>query len=163
MNSNLKTLSEKIQTLSAEQITEVEDFEEFLRYRRQDRELARAAATVSSPALEAIWNNPEDDVYDAVSHPQEARRSRHLRSGGAPPSDRGCVGLEVTAEILCSCVQPSPFDKLRAGSSGLALSFSAAVQPRHKCTMCHTASAAKLICLGLNSFFMSCSLSPFPG
>jgi Protein of unknown function (DUF2281) len=66
MNSNLKTLSEKIQTLSAEQITEVEDFVEFLRYRRQDRELARAAARVSSPALEAIWNNPEDDVYDAV-------------------------------------------------------------------------------------------------
>ena len=66
MNSNLKTLSEKIQTLSAEQITEVEDFVEFLRHRRHDRELARAAATVSSPALEAIWNNPEDDVYDAV-------------------------------------------------------------------------------------------------
>jgi len=66
MNSNLKILSEKIQTLSAEQITEVEDFVEFLRYRRHDRELARAAATASSPALEAIWNNPEDDVYDAV-------------------------------------------------------------------------------------------------
>src|SRR5271169_2050875 len=44
MNSNLKTLSEKIQTLSAEQITEVEDFVEFLRYRGQDRELARSAA-----------------------------------------------------------------------------------------------------------------------
>jgi hypothetical protein len=66
MNSNLNTLSEKIQTLSAEQITEVEDFVEFLRYRGQDRELARSAATLSSPALEAIWNNPEDDVYDAV-------------------------------------------------------------------------------------------------
>jgi hypothetical protein len=32
MNSNLKTLSEKIQTLTPEQITEVEDFVEFLRY-----------------------------------------------------------------------------------------------------------------------------------
>jgi hypothetical protein len=51
MNSNLNTLSEKIQTLSAEQITEVEDFVEFLRYRGQDRELARSAATLSSPAL----------------------------------------------------------------------------------------------------------------
>ena len=30
MNSNLNNLSEKIQTLSAEQITEVEDFVEFL-------------------------------------------------------------------------------------------------------------------------------------
>jgi hypothetical protein len=66
MNSNRNTLSEKIQTLSAEQITEVEDFVEFLRHRGQDGELARSAARVSSPAFEAIWNNPEDDVYDAV-------------------------------------------------------------------------------------------------
>ena len=66
MDSNRQTLSKKIETLSAEQIAEVEDFVEFLRHRRHDRELARAAATVSIPALEAIWNNPEDDVYDAV-------------------------------------------------------------------------------------------------
>jgi hypothetical protein len=66
VNSKPKTLSEKIQTLSGEQITEVEEFVEFLRHREQDRELARSAATVSSPALEAIWNNPEDDVYDAL-------------------------------------------------------------------------------------------------
>jgi uncharacterized protein YaaN involved in tellurite resistance len=66
MNSNLNSLSDKIQTLSAEQISEVEDFVEFLRQRGQDRELVRSAATVSTPALEAIWNNPEDDVYDAV-------------------------------------------------------------------------------------------------
>lgn len=66
MNSNLNTLSEKIQTLSAEQITEVEDFVEFLRFRRQDRELTRSAAAMSTPAFESIWNNPEDDVYDAL-------------------------------------------------------------------------------------------------
>jgi hypothetical protein len=66
MDSNRQTLSKKIETLSAEQIAEVEDFVEFLRHRGQDRELARAAATASSPALEAIWSNPEDDVYDAV-------------------------------------------------------------------------------------------------
>ena len=66
MASNRNTLSKKLETLSAEQIAEVEDFIEFLRYRGQDRELARAAASASSPVLEAIWNNPEDDVYDAV-------------------------------------------------------------------------------------------------
>ena len=66
MDSNRDTLSKKIETLSGEQIAKVEDFVEFLRHRGQDRELARAAATASSPALEAIWNNPEDDVYDAV-------------------------------------------------------------------------------------------------
>ena len=43
MNSNLNSLSDKIQTLSAEQISEVEDFVEFLRQRGQDRELVRSA------------------------------------------------------------------------------------------------------------------------
>jgi len=66
MNKNVNTLSERIQTLSAEQITEVEDFVEFLRFRGQDRELTRSAAAVSAPAFEAIWSNPEDDVYDAL-------------------------------------------------------------------------------------------------
>jgi hypothetical protein len=66
MNSNANTLSEKIQTLSTEQITEVEDFVEFLRFRGQERELTRAAGAVSAPAFEAVWNNPEDDAYDAI-------------------------------------------------------------------------------------------------
>jgi len=66
MNSNLNSLSDKIQTLSAEQITEVEDFVEFLRHGGQNRALVRSAATMSTAALEAVWNNPEDDVYDAV-------------------------------------------------------------------------------------------------
>ncbi len=66
MNSNVNTLSEKIQTLSAEQIPEVEDFVEFLRFRGQERELTRAAAGVSAPAFEAVWNNPKDDAYDAI-------------------------------------------------------------------------------------------------
>jgi hypothetical protein len=66
MSLNLNILSEKIQTLSAEQISEVEDFVEFLRVRGQERELTRAAAAVSAPAFAAVWNNPEDDVYDAL-------------------------------------------------------------------------------------------------
>jgi hypothetical protein len=66
MNSKPSTLSEKIQTLSAEQITAVEDFVEFLRFRSQEREMVRSAAIASSPVLEVIWNNPEDDVYDAL-------------------------------------------------------------------------------------------------
>jgi hypothetical protein len=66
MNSNLNTLSEKIQTLSAEQITEVEDFVESLRFRGQERAFVRSVTAVSTPAFESIWNNPEDDVYDAL-------------------------------------------------------------------------------------------------
>ena len=63
---NLDTLSEKIQTLSSEQIAEVADFVEFLRLRGQEREMTRAAAAISAPAFEAVWKNTEDDVYDAL-------------------------------------------------------------------------------------------------
>ncbi|HTW44146.1 MAG TPA: hypothetical protein VMD58_01255 [Acidobacteriaceae bacterium] len=64
---NLAThLAEKIQTLNTEQLAEVEDFIDFLRLRAQDRETTRSAARLSEPAFEAIWNNPEDDAYDAL-------------------------------------------------------------------------------------------------
>jgi hypothetical protein len=66
MNSNASALTEKIQSLSAEQIVEVEDFVEFVRLRGQERRLARAASTVSTAAFEAVWNNPEDAAYDAL-------------------------------------------------------------------------------------------------
>jgi hypothetical protein len=66
MNSNASTLTEKIHSLSAEQIVEVEDFVEFVRLRGQERGLTRAASAVSAPAFEAVWNNPEDAAYDAL-------------------------------------------------------------------------------------------------
>ena len=66
MNSNANTLTEKIQSLSAEQIVEVEDFVEFVRLRGQERGLTRAASAMSAPAFEAVWNNPEDAAYDAL-------------------------------------------------------------------------------------------------
>ena len=49
MDPNRNALNKKIETLSAEQIAEVEDFVEFLRLRGQDRELARAAARRAVP------------------------------------------------------------------------------------------------------------------
>lgn len=66
MSANTTALNEKIQTLNAEQISEVEDFVEFLRFRGQERDLARAAASVSAPSFEAVWNNPGDEAYDAL-------------------------------------------------------------------------------------------------
>jgi hypothetical protein len=65
MSVNLKSLSEKIQTLSAVQISEVETFVEFLRVRGQERELTQAAAAMSAPAFAAVWNCPKDDVYES--------------------------------------------------------------------------------------------------
>lgn len=34
--------------------------------RKQDLSSARAAAAASAQAFAAVWNNPEDDAYDAL-------------------------------------------------------------------------------------------------
>jgi hypothetical protein len=59
-------LADKIRALSPEQITEVEDFVDFLRLRSETRGSSRAMSGASEPAFEAVWNNPEDDAYDAL-------------------------------------------------------------------------------------------------
>ena len=61
-----QALIEKINTLPIDRLTEVEDFVDFLRSRDQDRALFRAASAASEPAFAAVWNNPEDDAYDAL-------------------------------------------------------------------------------------------------
>jgi hypothetical protein len=66
MSQRAAILAEKIRTLSPEQIAEVDDFVEFLRLRGEERTLTRTAATVSAPAFQAVWSNPEDDAYDAL-------------------------------------------------------------------------------------------------
>ena len=64
--SDAQALMERIQALPPERIAEVEDFVAFITAREQDRALVRAAAAVSAPAFAAIWDNPEDDAYDAL-------------------------------------------------------------------------------------------------
>jgi len=61
-----EALIHKISVLPSERIAEVEDFVDFIGQREQEHSLARAAATASAPAFAAVWNNPEDDVYDAL-------------------------------------------------------------------------------------------------
>lgn len=59
-------LMEMIRALPPERIAEVEDFVAFIAAREQERALTRAAAAASTPAFAAMWNNPEDDAYDAL-------------------------------------------------------------------------------------------------
>ena len=66
MNGTVERLVAKIQRVSSDGIAEVEDFVDFLRFRTHDRRLTRAAAEISAPVFAAVWNNPEDDVYDAL-------------------------------------------------------------------------------------------------
>jgi len=66
MPANAQALIEKIQALPPERLVEVEDFVDFIRLREQQRALTRDAAAASAPAFAEVWNNPEDDVYDAL-------------------------------------------------------------------------------------------------
>ena len=61
-----QALMERIQALPPERIAEVEDFVAFIAAREQERSLTRAATAASAPSFAAIWNNPEDDAYDAI-------------------------------------------------------------------------------------------------
>lgn len=61
-----QALIEKINTLTLDRLAEVEDFVDFIRQRDQDRAITRAASAASAPAFAAVWNNPEDDAYDAL-------------------------------------------------------------------------------------------------
>jgi hypothetical protein len=59
-------LIEKIRTLSAERIAEVEDFVDFLRQRDEERRLLKAAAKLSENAFQEVWDNPGDAAYDRL-------------------------------------------------------------------------------------------------
>ena len=61
-----QALIEKLNALPINLLEEVEDFVDFLCSRDRDRSLAYAAGLASAPAFAKVWNNPEDDVYDAV-------------------------------------------------------------------------------------------------
>jgi hypothetical protein len=63
---NPQSLIEKIKALPPDRLDEVEDFVDFIAARAQERSLARAAAATSAAAFASIWNNPDDDAYDAL-------------------------------------------------------------------------------------------------
>ncbi|WP_376694080.1 DUF2281 domain-containing protein [Wenzhouxiangella sp. EGI_FJ10409] len=62
----IQPLIDKLKELPPERVAEVEDFIDFLSQRAQDRALTQAAMSVSEPALEKIWDNDEDAVYDEL-------------------------------------------------------------------------------------------------
>jgi hypothetical protein len=64
--SNAKALMDKIQALPDARIAEIEDFVEFVAARERERSLTRAATQASNAAFTAMWDNPEDAVYDTL-------------------------------------------------------------------------------------------------
>lgn len=63
---HIRELLDKLETLPPERVAEVEDFIDFLKQRDTDRQLSRAASKVAAPSLQQVWDNPDDDVYDAL-------------------------------------------------------------------------------------------------
>ncbi len=64
--ADASTLLDQIQSLPPERIAEIEDFVAFIVSREQERSLTRAASHASVAVFEKIWDNPEDDAYDAL-------------------------------------------------------------------------------------------------
>ena len=58
----IEQLANKLQTLSQERITEVEDFIDFLRQRDE----SKLAMNASQSTLNAIWDNAVDAEYDRL-------------------------------------------------------------------------------------------------
>jgi hypothetical protein len=66
MRTNTKILIKKIHALSPERLAEVNDFVEFLRLKQQPFLLTNSAAKISEPVFTKIWDNSDDEVYDAI-------------------------------------------------------------------------------------------------
>lgn len=66
VQQNPEVLVHKIRGLSPEEIEEVDHFVDRLRLRDRDLADTWAASSMSAPTFEAVWSNPEDDVYDAL-------------------------------------------------------------------------------------------------
>ena len=66
MPHDTQALFDKIQALPPERIAEIEDFVDFIASRTPDLALTRAAAAASTASFAKVWENPEDDAYDAL-------------------------------------------------------------------------------------------------
>jgi hypothetical protein len=61
-----RELIEKIRSLPADKVVEVEDFVDFLRQREKERRLAKAVTSASEAAFAKVWDNPDDAEYDRL-------------------------------------------------------------------------------------------------
>lgn len=64
-NAILEKLIRKIGALPRARVAEVDDFVDFIGQRENEIALRNAARDASAPSLARVWNNSEDDVYDA--------------------------------------------------------------------------------------------------
>ena len=66
MMRNTEALLQRIEALPPERIAEVEDFVAFIASRELGRQIVPAAGVASERSFAEVWQNPEDDMYDAI-------------------------------------------------------------------------------------------------
>ena len=66
MDQVASRLTARLQGLTDEQLNEVERFVKALESSQQDRLLSHDFGRLSEAALAKIWDNDEDDAYDAL-------------------------------------------------------------------------------------------------
>ena len=62
MDQVKENIKQKIETLTAEQLLQIENLIDAL----QLHDSHRAVLALSEPAFAAVWNDPENDIYDAL-------------------------------------------------------------------------------------------------
>lgn len=65
-NEQEKRIIQKIRALSPEKVAEVADFVDFISLKDDERRIVKAAGQMATEVLSAVWNNPEDDIYDRL-------------------------------------------------------------------------------------------------
>ena len=66
MQTQVCHVVEKLQHLSPERLSEVNDFIDFLQHRDQGDSLRRDFAIASEAAFAKIWDNDDDAIYDKL-------------------------------------------------------------------------------------------------
>lgn len=62
----IEQVVQKLQALTPNRISEVEDFIDFLQQRDQDKRLRADYARASETAFAKVWDNDEDAIYDQL-------------------------------------------------------------------------------------------------
>ena len=66
MQAQVQHMLEKLEHLSPERLTEVEDFIDFLSQRDQNKHLRQDYAQASEETFSKVWDNDDDAIYDTL-------------------------------------------------------------------------------------------------
>ncbi|WP_339753673.1 hypothetical protein [uncultured Marinobacter sp.] len=66
MQPQVEHMLEKLEHLSPERLTEVEDFIDFLNQRDQDKRLRQDYAQAAEDTFSKVWDNDDDAIYDTL-------------------------------------------------------------------------------------------------